>query len=67
MNDESEITNKFDALCDSYELAIFLLEDAVMKVREIHVPKPRYVGHDIPCIVCDEILPCATLRALEGV
>ena len=39
---------------------------AVKRVREIHIPDPRFVGEVKPCIACREDLPCSTLKALDG-
>lgn len=41
-----------------------LMVEAIKRIRELHVPKPRYIGEDLPCVICNEILPCSTLKAL---
>jgi len=62
----SEVINKFQALCDSYELTIYALDSQIERVRNIHVPNPKYLGTVIPCVSCKETMPCPTIQAING-
>ena len=61
-----ELKDTLTALTDSYELEIRYLDEAVQRVRDLHIPNPRYVGEHIPCVVCKETIPCPTIKALNG-
>ena len=45
---------------------IFKQIAAVKRVRELHIPNPKYLGEHIPCVACKEYMPCPTIKALDG-
>lgn len=42
------------------------LRQSIQVVKDLHQPKPKYIGDEIPCVYCGEIMPCQTLTILSG-
>jgi hypothetical protein len=69
----SEMKRAFESICDSYELEIRMLDEAIQRVRELHKP---VAGIGVTeCAVCiDDRMhwtesveyPCPTIKALDG-
>jgi hypothetical protein len=57
--------DKFNALCDSYELEIYTLNEAINRVRNVHFPIPAKFGNISLCGYCITIYPCLTIRELD--
>ena len=68
-----ELKDTINALTDSYEIEIRYLDEAIQRVRDLHV-----AGYDNACHICIKALdydsydaiyeeyPCSTIQALDG-
>lgn len=70
----SEMKRTLEAICDSYELEIRILDEAIQRVRDLHKPMildGAPIGWEA-CVFCygDDgspwVYPCPTIRALDG-
>jgi hypothetical protein len=67
----SEMKRVFESICDSYELEIRMLDEAIQRVRELH-SEMNGPADDTTCRACavDEFnypeYPCPTIKALDG-
>jgi len=41
-------------------------QEIVNRVLELHKPHPKFIGENVPCLICKEDMPCQTIQALEG-
>jgi hypothetical protein len=60
----SEMKRTIEAIFDSYELEIRMLDEAIQRVRELHERKGNI------CLECADTgwgtYPCPTIKALDG-